>query len=106
MEASAADRELWAAIVEAERELARARAAFHQRATGRVEVLRQALNGRAWDRGSALGYLQGLPADVPELADSLATVALSDAWAREARRALQGCAQAVVREKVAGWAMG
>ncbi|MER7272842.1 hypothetical protein ABT369_00150 [Dactylosporangium sp. NPDC000244] len=105
IEATAADRDLWAAVVEAEQTLSRLRAEFYQRATGRAEVLRQALRGSNRERSAALQFLQHLPADVPELAESLAYIALSEGWAGNARRALQRGSRAVVREKVACWAM-
>jgi hypothetical protein len=104
MEAKATDSEMWASIVEADRRLAQLRADFYHRAAGRVEILRSALGGSNWERASALEFLQRLPTDVPELAEVLAGVALSEGSALRARRALQSSGhKVVVREKVARW---
>ncbi|GLZ79591.1 hypothetical protein Afil01_43980 [Actinorhabdospora filicis] len=83
------DQDLWTALVEAERQLARARAEFYQRAEGRSEVLAAALQGPSnWDRGTALAFLGKIPDDVPELLDQLVENATSHAWALVARRAI------------------
>ncbi|SEQ13080.1 hypothetical protein SAMN05216188_102162 [Lentzea xinjiangensis] len=85
------DQDLWAAVVAADRRLARARADFHQHAAARREVLADALALRpsnAWECGSALSFLSVLPEDVPALVDQLVECATLDGWALEARSAL------------------
>jgi hypothetical protein len=91
--ANPSDRERWAAVVSAERELARCRADFYQHAQARAEVLSAALKGGAWDVGAALDFLRVLPDDTLTLLPQLVGHALSHRWALYARQAI-GAAQA------------
>jgi hypothetical protein len=78
------DRELWDALVEAEREHAQRRADFYQNARGRTGILKSALRGAPWQQATALGFLRDFPADGPELVPQLVELALSPAgpWPR------------------------
>ncbi|GIF24010.1 hypothetical protein BJ973_004622 [Actinoplanes tereljensis] len=82
------DQELWAAVVAAQQQLARARAEFHRHAQSRPEILAGALRGSSWERGAALSFLETLPDDVPELLDVLIDNAMAPGWALAARRAI------------------
>ena len=80
--------ESWAAVVAAEQDLARKRAAFYRSGDIRVEILRKALAGSNWDKKAALSLLSALPADVPALINELVDMALSHDSSREAKTAI------------------
>jgi hypothetical protein len=82
------DRDLWAEVVAAERQVVSARAEFYQHAGTRRDTLRAALEGSQWDRKAALSLLESLPEDVPALLDQLVENAMSPQWALAARRAI------------------
>ncbi|GLX03547.1 hypothetical protein [Microbispora sp. NBRC 16548] len=84
----ATDRRMWEAIIAAEQQSARLRADFYRHAASRAETLSAALRGSTWDRGAALTFLQTFPSDVPALLRPLVELALSQAWALDARRAI------------------
>jgi hypothetical protein len=71
------DRELWDALVEAEREDAQRRADFYQNAQGRTGILTSALRGKPWQQATALGFLRDFSSDGPELVPQLVELALS-----------------------------
>jgi hypothetical protein len=85
---NSSDRELWVAVVTAERELARCRGEFYQHARSRPQVLGAALRGQNWEVAAALHFLSMLPADSLELLPQMVQLALSDRWALYARRAI------------------
>jgi hypothetical protein len=81
------DQDLWAAVVQAERELARRRADFYQYAQDQTTILAQALRGRGWDTSAALWFLREFYDGTPALLQPLVGAALSDRsalWARQA----------------------
>jgi hypothetical protein len=81
------DQDLWTAVVQAERELARRRADFHQHARDQTTILAQALRGGGWDASAALWYLREFYDGTPALLEPLVNAALSDRsalWARQA----------------------
>lgn len=79
----------WAALVAAEQEAARRRAAMN-RSSERSDLLRGALaSGSAWNRSTALTFLRLFPADVPELLEPLVDVALAGAWAQPVSEAIR-----------------
>jgi hypothetical protein len=85
--ADRSDQELWAAVVEARRELHRVQADFYQNAHDRAEVLRAALAQRGWDQTTALRYLDVFSDDTLTLLPPLVDLAVSDrthGWACEA----------------------
>lgn len=63
--------DLWAAVVAADRELARAQAEFYRHSPARREELAEALRGSISDRATALSFLQEFGDDVPDLLDHL-----------------------------------
>lgn len=84
------DEELWAAVVAAQRQVARARAEFHQKAGSRRDVLAAALRSPGWDRRAALEFLPGLASDVPTLLEELVDCAMSAGWAPAVGCAIKG----------------
>jgi hypothetical protein len=80
---------LWEALVEAERDVVRKRAAFLQTGnTSRIETLRSALLRPSWDQKAALSFLARLYDDVPALMDELVELAVSDRTTKEAKNAI------------------
>ncbi|MEV7603571.1 hypothetical protein AB0O91_40000 [Kitasatospora sp. NPDC089797] len=100
MDGSKSDEDLWALVVTAEQQVARARADFYQNAGSRRAVLSAALRGSAWDRGAALSFLEGLPSDVPTLLDQLVGISLSTGSALAARKAIAARNPQVTRSEV------
>jgi hypothetical protein len=96
------DRQLWTALVSAEQERARRRVDFYRDAQSRAEILGQALNGSAWDRGTALNFLRTLPDDVPTLLDRLVDHALTHTWALEARQAIAQAPRDQIQPRLRG----
>jgi len=97
------DEGLWAAVVDAERELHARRAAFYQKAQDRATILAGALKGSAWERGAALSFLTGLSDDVPALLELLVDNSMTHAFALDARRAIwsrRSAVQAQLQESV------
>ncbi len=82
------DRELWAAVAAAQQELARCHAAFHQRASARVEILTAALGPGSPEVRAALDFLSVFPDDTLTLLPQLVEHALSHRWAGFAREAI------------------
>ncbi|GAA4618540.1 hypothetical protein GCM10023195_83400 [Actinoallomurus liliacearum] len=80
------DQDLWDAVVAAEKELVRRRADFYRNAKGRSEVVKAALSGDAWQQGSALGFLDSLSEDAPDVLPQLVGLSMSHRWALQARR--------------------
>ncbi|MFJ9691220.1 hypothetical protein [Kitasatospora sp. NPDC101183] len=83
------DRELWDAVVAAEGEAVRARAAFHQQASARAEVLSEALRADGVSAVHALSFLGHLSDDVPLLTEQLVGRVLSVRTALAAKQALE-----------------
>lgn len=81
------DLDLWSAVVQAEREVARRRADFYRHAKDQTAILAQALCGHGWDTGAALWYLREFYDGTPALLEPLVDAALSERtalWARQA----------------------
>ncbi|MFF4813885.1 hypothetical protein ACFY2K_04805 [Kitasatospora sp. NPDC001309] len=100
MDGSKADQDLWALVVAAEQQMARARADFYRNAGSRQDVLAAALRGSTWERGAALAFLRSLPDDVVPLLGQLVDVSMSVKWASAAKRAIAGGNPAAVRPAV------
>jgi len=81
-------RELWQALVDAERELAPIRADFYNKAQDRTAILRHALGGDSWQQATALRFLRDFPADSPALLPQLVDLTLSHRWALAARQVI------------------
>jgi hypothetical protein len=82
------DQQLWAAVVEAERQHRRRKAEFYQNAQGRTDILRAALHGQPWQVTTALEYLRTFSIDAPELLPRLVELSLSTRSALAARQAI------------------
>lgn len=73
----------WAALVSAEQETAKVRAAINQR-PDRTDLLSAALASTSpWQRGTALTFLRGFSDDTPQFLEQLIDLSLSLGWARE-----------------------
>jgi hypothetical protein len=82
------DQQLWAALVEAEKEHRRRKAEFYQNAHDRTGVLQTALHGQPWQVTTALDYLRAFSSDAPELVPRLVELCLSTHSALAARQAI------------------
>lgn len=82
------DRELWEALVEAEREHVQRRANFYNKTQDRTRVLKRALDGTPWQQATALSFLRDFPADSLALLPQLVELTLSHRWALAARQAI------------------
>jgi hypothetical protein len=81
--------DLWRAFVEAEREMYRRRADFHQQTQDKVEIIKAALTARStWDQSAALDFLSAIPGDGPALLPELVDMSTSHGWAFKARQAI------------------
>ncbi|MFB7911507.1 hypothetical protein ACFC1T_34255 [Kitasatospora sp. NPDC056076] len=100
MDSSKSDQDLWALVVAAEQQVARARADFYRNAGARQDVLVAALQGSTWERGTALAFLQRLPDDVVPLLGQLVDISMSPKFALEARKAIASRNPQVTRPAV------
>ncbi len=82
------DRELWAALVDAEREYRRHRADFYQNARDRLPILKSALAGPPWQVATALRFLREFSHDAPDLLPQIVALSMSTRWALAARQAI------------------
>ncbi|MFF3558810.1 hypothetical protein ACFYXS_02030 [Streptomyces sp. NPDC002574] len=82
------DNELWDAFVAAKRELHRCQADFYQNAQNRPGILKAALSGGPWQRGTALDFLRSFADDGLELLPQLIELSMSHGWAMDARQAV------------------
>lgn len=84
---TSSDQDLWATVVQAQREFARRCGDFYQRAQDQTTILVQALGGHGWETSAALWYLREFYDGTPALLEPLIDATLSDRsalWARQA----------------------
>lgn len=81
------DRQLWDALVEAQREHTRRQADFYQNAQDRTQILKSALAGEPWQQATAFSFLRAFPPE-GDLLPQLVELSLSQRWVLAARQAI------------------
>lgn len=74
------DKKLWEAVVAAEQQVTKARAAFFQEAESRATALAVAFQEFGWNQRAALSFIGRFPDDAPELISPLVEFLLSSDW--------------------------
>ena len=86
---SAPDTGQWQALVAAEQEVSKLRAAIYG-LPHRADLLAQAISGiSVWDRAAALRFMREFPEDTPRLLEQLVDLAMSGGWARESMEVIR-----------------